>query len=230
MREINIKSKLVIFDMDGTLYELQDVIAMNYQMQLKFYSNYYGISCDEAEQIFREHDIFPYISAKAKSATEFFEKSGVAIKQWQDFRKAHFDVKKIDARKAVENHILQKFHLIYHAVLLTSNSLENVKRVFRHLNISLNNFDRIVCSDYGYPYEIFDKYHAMKHIMEKAAKEPENCLSIGDRYETDIVPMLKLGGMGIVVKKPRALSDVYEYLTGGKICNGNFDVYCSGTL
>ena len=109
MREINIKSKLVIFDMDGTLYELQDVIAMNYQMQLKFYSNYYGISCDEAEQIFREHDIFPYISAKAKSATEFFEKSGVAIKQWQDFRKAHFDVKKLMQGKRLRTIFFRSF-------------------------------------------------------------------------------------------------------------------------
>lgn len=230
MEKMNIKSKLIIFDMDGTLYDLQDVIDMNYKMQMDFYSEYYGLSYDETEHIFQEHDIFPYISAKSKSATEFFEKSGMSIKQWQAYRKEHFDVKKIDAGKAVENHILQKFHLIYHTVLLTSNSWENVKRVFRHLNISLDNFDGIVCSDYGYPYEIFDKYHAMKHIMEKTASEPGKCLSIGDRYETDIAPMLKLGGMGIVVKQPGALSDVYKYLAGGKACNENFDVYCPEAL
>ena len=230
MEKMNKKNKLIIFDMDGTLYDLQDVIGMNYEMQKDFYSNYYGISCDETEHIFREHDIFPYISAKAKSATEFFDKTGISIKQWQAYRKEHFDVKKIDAGKAVENNILQGFHLMYHTVLLTSNSFENVKKVFRHLDISLDNFDGIICSDYGYPYEIFDKYHAMKHIMEKTAKKPENCLSIGDRYETDIAPMLKLGGSGIVVKKPEALSDVYEYLTGRKACNENFDVYCPGKM
>lgn len=206
--------KLIVFDMDGTLYDLQDVINMNYRMQMDFYSECCGISCDEVKRIFEQNSILPYISSRAKSATEFFSKNGIDLTKWQHYRNKHFDVGQIDASKAVNDDIIRKFHQKYNTILLTSNSIKNVEKVLDHLQIKWNHYDRIICSDYNYPYSTFDKFCAMRHIREVFSAEPGECLSAGDRYETDIAPMLRLGGTGILVKKPKAMYDVYRYLEG----------------
>lgn len=208
------KWEVVIFDMDGTLYDLQDVIDMNYQMQVNFFSHWFDISCSEAKRIFKENNILPYLSTEAKSATEFFSKIGIDMQEWKNYRNMNFDVNKINVSKAADDNIIRKFHMKYRTVLLTSNSLINIKKVFRHLKISMNNFDMIICSDYNYPYNIFDKSHAMEFITEVLTVSPQKCLSIGDRYETDIVPITTLGGTGVVLGKPKALYDVYNYLEG----------------
>ena len=56
------KIKLIIFDLDGTLYNLNDVVTMNYQMQLNFYSAYTSKSKKEVIEIFEKNNIFPVMT------------------------------------------------------------------------------------------------------------------------------------------------------------------------
>ena len=51
--------KLIIFDLDGTLYNLNDVVAINYQMQLDFYMEYTKKDLNETVLKFEENNIFP---------------------------------------------------------------------------------------------------------------------------------------------------------------------------
>ena len=64
--------KLIIFDLDGTLYNLEDVALSNYKMQLNFYSFCTGKTNEEVVKVFEANDIYPIISRKSKSATDFF--------------------------------------------------------------------------------------------------------------------------------------------------------------
>ena len=49
---------------------------------------------------------------------------------------------------------------------------------------------------------------ALDGIENEELREPKNCFSIGDRYQTDIAPMLELGGCGILVKQSASLERI----------------------
>jgi FMN phosphatase YigB (HAD superfamily) len=63
--------QLIILDLDGTLYDLHDVMDFNYKLQVDFYSDFYSVSAEETICIFENHGIFPVVSEQSKSATEF---------------------------------------------------------------------------------------------------------------------------------------------------------------
>ena len=205
--------RLIIFDMDGTLYELSDVISMNYRMQVDFYSEHMGVTANEAMKVFTQNDILPVISPTARSATEFFSSSGMDLSAWQKYRNSHFDVSCIDVAKAVGTGIIKDYHVRYKLCLLTSNSYVNVIRILDRLEIPITEFDQIVCSDHNYEFEKFHKLRAMQSIMRHFDVLPKKCLSIGDRFNTDVAPALELGAYGIVVYHPWAIKEVYKFLS-----------------
>ena len=89
-----------------------------------------------------------------------------------------------------------------------------MQKVLERLGLSTEDFERIVCSDHNYPYPTFNKQKAMSYVMEDFGVEPVECISIGDRFQTDILPMLTLGGAGILVRRPKVLEDVLRFLSG----------------
>lgn len=71
------KERIIIFDMDGTLYDLDDVVSMNYDMQVKFLSMKRNMSREETVSYLAENRIFPTITKESKSATELFLQIGL---------------------------------------------------------------------------------------------------------------------------------------------------------
>jgi FMN phosphatase YigB (HAD superfamily) len=201
MREI----KLIIFDLDGTLYDLNDVIQMNYQMQVSFFSEITNISIEDSQKILKDNDIFPTISKLSKSATEFFFRYGISKEVWTRFREEHFDVTKINKTKAVKQEWLKEFSFLYPCVLLSSNSIKNIHQILLHIGISEDIFSTIICSDNFCDINFFNKKTAINHISELFCVESSNILSIGDRYKTDIQPIIELGGYGVQVSAPDSL-------------------------
>ena len=52
-------------------------------------------------------------------------------------------------------------------------------------------------------------------------------LSIGDRYHTDVEPLIQLGGKGIIVNKPIALELVANNMLSGELdTNSQGKEYC----
>ena len=65
----------------------------------------------------------------------------------------------------------------------------------------------------------------------KEAPKNASILSIGDRYETDIKPMIMLGGDGVLVNSPHSVSIFLEDMVNERIgtdgytfFNGNKDI------
>ena len=204
------KIELIIFDLDGTLYNLSDVVEMNYYMQLDFYSKYMHMDKEEVEEIFEHNNIFKLKNDKSKSATEFFIKQGIPAVEWNKYREENFDVSAIKKVPEINDQLLNEFRKIAPLVLLSSNSLSNIKRILRHLQIDGSLFEEIVCSDNMKNDGEFKKIDEMKKISEERNINCENILSIGDRYKTDIEPILSLGGMGIVVNAPKDLKAILD--------------------
>ena len=75
----------------------------------------------------------------------------------------------------------------------------------------------IYCTDNNPGRNPFSKTSAFEGIITKTGTAPEKVLSIGDRYSTDIEPLLNLGGHGVLVSGPEDLQKVYDELSAGII-------------
>lgn len=228
------ETEIVIFDMDGTLYDLSDVVSMNYNMQIQFYSKCSGKRADSVVKEFEDNNIYSFVTPGAKSATEYFARKGLDMEEWQKYREEHFDVTRIVKEKAVSDAVIRLFKERYVTLILTSNSYENVKKVLEWLGISEFNFDMIICSNFNYPYEVFCKKKAFEYISQKYGVPFFQMLSIGDRYHTDIEPLIQLGGKGIIVNRPIALELVASNLLSSDLDTnsqgGEYRYFCQKNL
>lgn len=220
------KPKLIIFDIDGTLYDLKDVHSVNYVLQVEFLQRNLGISHDEAIHQLEQNGVYPIITNKSKSATEYFARLGLDMIQWKQFRESHYDASKIDKSKAVSGEVIGRFAEICPLVLLSSNSQGNILKTLEYLKIDSRFFKTIYCSDNTPVNEPFNKKRAMRVIAQQYGVEYSEMLSIGDRYQTDVVPMLELGGHGVIVSAPQALNEVMRDLSDDVLSsNESYQVY-----
>lgn len=220
------KPKLIIFDLDGTLYDLKDVHSANYVLQVEFLQCNLGITFDEAVHQLEQNGVYPIITNKSKSATEYFARLGLDMEQWKQYRERHYDASKIDKSKAVSGVVIGKFAEICPLVLLSSNSLGNILKTLEYLEIESRFFKTIYCSDNTPINEPFNKKRAIQVIAMQYGAEYCEMLSIGDRYQTDVVPMLELGGHGVIVSAPQALNEVLRDLSDDVLSsNESYQVY-----
>jgi len=220
--------KLIIFDLDGTLYNLDDVVAMNYQMQLDFYTSYMGKSKFDAILTFEKNDIYPIMSKKSKSATEFFVQSGIPASEWNSYRESNFDVMAINTENSVKLDVIKRFQDFCPLVLLSSNSSNSINRILNHINICTSCFEDIICSNHKYSKDSFRKIKEMKLLADRYGISTDSILSIGDRYKTDIEPMLKLGGHGVLVDGPAGVNCFSEDFCSGSLTKNKEYAYFGG--
>ena len=211
------KRLLIIFDMDGTLYDLSDVMDVVYETQVSFLQERMGWTRAEVIQFFEENNIEPKVSQKSKSATELFNRLGFGRQEWTEYRQKNFPVEKIDPSKAVKADLLECFAKLGDIVLLTSNTTLVCGRILARIGITRNLFGKIVCSDTDGVAMPFNKFVEMRKLM--ASDSCESLISIGDRYQTDILPALELGGSGCLVRACDSLEKICRDMESGHLGN-----------
>lgn len=217
---------LIILDLDGTLYSLDDVLVGVYQSQVAFLMTKWGKSEEDVKAYLTENQIYPYLSRESRSATELFIKEGIDIEEWSAWRNNHFDEKNINIELAVEEGVVCRLRRLAPIVLLSSNVSEVIGRILNHIGVSVQLFDAIFCSDSPDMPAPFDKRKAMQYISKRYDILPAHILSIGDRYKTDIVPALQIGANGLLLKRPKYLQNVCEAIEGGQLATCQwFDYY-----
>lgn len=215
------KEHLLIFDMDGTLYDLNDVVQMSYDMQVDFYCKKESISREETIFIFTQNHIYPKILKDSKSATEFFLQNGIDKREWAIYREQFFDVSKIQTNKAVGEYLLREFAQFGRLVLLSSNAFRIILKILDHIQISPEIFDKIICSDLIPSGGVFNKKMAMEYLLTDYGIRPCDLLSIGDRYNTDIVPAIELGGKGALLRNPESLNTLLADMKKNNLHSNN---------
>lgn len=220
------KPKLIIFDLDGTLYDLMDVHGANYLLQVRFVQQHMDLPEADAKQLLSDNGIYPIITNESKSATELFARLGLNMGDWKLYRESYFDASDIDKSKAISEETIKGFAQICPLVLLSSNSLQNILKTLNYLGINNKLFNTIFCSDNTPTDAPFNKKQAMQIIAKKYKVEYNDIVSIGDRYQTDVIPILELGGHGIVVDMPIALRTVLaDFMKGEVSSNGEYSVF-----
>ena len=206
---------LIVMDMDGTLYDLADVAAANFEIQIEFLSKKTGLTRADAVSYFENHDVYPVVTEKSRSATELFAKEGFSLLEWNDFRKARFPIEHINTAKAASPDTVCGFRKLGACTLLTSNSFSAITAVLGKLSVPIDVFDAIVCSDRYDRTTPFKKIDAMHDLLDRFSAIPEQLISIGDRFKTDIAPALALGGAGFLVNMPSGLDAVLRDIESG---------------
>ncbi len=208
---------LIIFDMDGTLYDLGDVMDSVYETQVTFLQDRKGWSRSMAIQFMSENDVEPRVTKNSKSATELFIRLGFGRKEWTEYRQKRFPIEKIAPEKAVSASLLERFARLGDTMLLTSNTRQVCEGILSKIGLAASPFRKIVCSDAAEVETPFNKFQEMGKLIQ--GKNYESILSIGDRYQTDIEPVLRLGGCGCLVRGPGSLGTVCGDFERGRLCS-----------
>lgn len=205
-------TKLIVFDLDGTMYDINDVVQMSYDIQLDYLSFKRSISKKAAISFLAENHVYSVMKKDSRSATELFLQLGFDKEEWSRYRDANFDINKINKENSVDENIIRSFANLAQIVLLSSNAYTVIEKILSHIGISPSLFDTIICSDRFPCNEPFNKKRAMQFLSYKYSIRYSDMISIGDRYSTDILPMLELGGKGIELKQPQNLGRVLQDL------------------
>lgn len=223
--------KLIILDLDGTLYDINDVVKTVYQNQVSFLSSKLNKTRQEVETFFAQNDVFPYVTRESKSATELFARIGINIEEWKAYRNTHFDVSAIIKSRAVNENVIRSLATNTKMILLSSNTSFTIEKILTHLCISKVIFCEIICSDLYPSEQCFNKKTAMKYLSSKFNVPFDSMLSIGDRFQTDIRPLLELGGNGILIMSPKSLEKISIDMIGIglKSCN-EYEFFQNGRM
>ena len=168
-------------------------------------------------QFFAENDIEPQVSQKSKSATELFNRLGFERQEWTEYKQKNFPIEKIDPLKAVKSELLERFAKLGDIVLLTSNTTLVCGRILARIGITETQFRKIICSDTDGVEIPFSKFSEMKKLV--ASGSCDSLISIGDRYQTDIVPALENGGNGCLVRSCGSLNRICRDMESGQLGN-----------
>lgn len=209
--------RLIIFDMDGTLYSLDAVIPAVYEIQIDFLKVKKGWTRDKAVAYLNDNCVFPFVSEKSRSATRLFQEAGFDLQEWNEFREARFPFDAVVKSPAITDSVMDGFSKLGLCVLVTSNSQKNTERILGKIGVNTTAFNRIVCNDTSLSGRAFNKRDIFKELLDGYLLQLHQAFSIGDRYVTDIEPMLKLGGNGVLVSAPESLSSVLKDMSNGRL-------------
>ena len=205
--------KLIIMDLDGTLYSSSSYMEHYYDFAVKALEDCFGYSENEAKKTLLDNNVYPKATSENGSVTQLVLSLGMGLQAWTNYRDTNFHIK-IEEEKIVDKKVLYDITRSFPVFLLTNNTLSEVSALLSQMNISKKIFKKIITADSG-EYK-GDKLEGIKLISKISGIALKNILSVGDKYWVDIEPFIKIGGNGFLVKNPEDIKDLWERLKGMK--------------
>ncbi len=200
--------KTIIFDIDSTLYTNSAYAFEQVDCQVREYARVNGMTVEQArkkvadyrKQFAKEND------GKKVSLGNTLLAFGVPIKTSVEWRKTLMEPADFLSRdeKLIEK--LSQLEKKYNLICVTNNPVFTARKTLEAIGIS-EFFKDIVGLD-----TCLKSKPAVEPFMkacEITNTKPENCLSVGDRFDMDISLPLELGMGGILVN---GVEDVYNLL------------------
>ena len=188
------KLKTIVFDIDSTLYTNEAYVSHQSEVQLRRFANVRGISEKKARTMFDDY-------RSEWSKTHDGKKISEMTVAWRNELIEPADFLSRDEELIA---VLQTLKKAYALVCVTNNPVSVGRKTLSVLGVE-------DCIAYVIGLDTFGKSKPAREPFEEAAHRTEaaieECLSVGDRYDIDIVLPLDLGMGGILVD---GVSDVYE--------------------
>lgn len=204
--KIPAKTKTLIFDIDSTLYTDENYAFEQVDVQIRHFAKLKGISDASAREMissFRKQWSAEHEGKKISlgNALTYF---GISIEESVEMRRALISPEKFLKPDKALYGALNMLKTKYSLVCVTNNPVLPAQKTLSALGI-----DSLISTIIG--LDTCNKSKPAPEPFLLAAKmtsaEPEECLSIGDRYDMDIALPLELGMGGILVG---GVKDVYR--------------------
>lgn len=203
--------KLIIFDMDGTLYNFKECSFSDSAFRKKVLSNVKEFIKNRLQKTDKEADLLLREIEK-----EYGESISIALEN--KFNVDRYDffniVWDISAKRYIQKNpalriLMVKLKIKYDFLLVSDSPRIWINHVLKELSINdLFENDNIYSGE-GDLRKSFN--NIFQEILKKYQIKPENCISIGDQEETDILPTKKLSMKTVFVNNGGKESLVADY-------------------
>lgn len=196
--------KLIIFDLDDTLYQEASYVRSGFKAVAKFLSKKYGIAAKKIERSlnysfvhFGRGKNFDFIMSK-------YNLKGVSLKKLVDIYQRHRP--SICLHPGVEK-ILQSLRKKFKLVILTNGWIEVQKRKISVLRLE-RYFDAVFyAQEHGLKFRKPHKKYFLQ-ILKYYGLNPSEVLMVGDDMASDIVGARRLGIKTCHIKERRCLKKI----------------------
>lgn len=192
--------KVILFDLDGTLYNSAEVRAKFAEAAYHALAKLKNISVEEAttliedtrEKLKEKHGFpVPY--------TLTLVRFGMPVEMWHKENIDYFDPRDYLSANGELRNMLLDLKKRCRLAILTNNNNVQAKRILEALKVQ-DLFDQV------FTYNTFKTMKPNPQFFKKAAKAmdvtPKECLVVGDRYSVDLIPAQELGMQIYEVKGP----------------------------
>ncbi len=201
-------TKAIIFDIDGTLYNSDEYVAEQVDVQIRYWSKLKGISADQGRKLMEDfrREWSKNHQGKKISLGNAFTHFGIDIDtsiRWRNQLMRPEDYLSTDTKliQALEELKVEGIKMI----AVTNNPVEAARKTLKAVGI-----DSLIPHIVG-----LDTCHLSKParpMLDKALEilscKAEDVISIGDRYDIDLALPLEMGMGGIVVAGAFELYDL----------------------
>ena len=198
--------KTIIFDIDSTLYTNEEYAFEQVDCQVRRFASERGISDDEARKLvadFREK-FARENGGKKISLSNTLLSFGVPIQKSIEWRRELLKPKNSLTRDERLQKTLSALSKKFNLICVTNNPVMPAKKTLVALGVK-----NLISDIIGLDTCNVSKPAREPFLLaaEKCGSQAQECLSVGDRYDLDIVVPLELGMGGVLVE---GVADVYS--------------------
>lgn len=198
--------KTIIFDIDSTLYTNEKYAFEQVDCQVRRFASERGISDDEARKLvadFREK-FARENGGKKISLSNTLLSFGVPIQKSIEWRRELLEPKNFLTRDERLQKTLSALSKKFNLICVTNNPVTPAKKTLVALGVESLFSDIIGLDTCNVSKPAREPFLL---AAEKCGSQAQECLSVGDRYDLDIVVPLELGMGGVLVE---GVADVYR--------------------
>lgn len=202
--------KVIIFDLDGTLYKSEEIRKQFAKAAYITLTKIKNISREEARALIEERrDAIQKKQGFPAPYTLTLVSYGVPIEFWHKENVRLFDPRNHLNKDEKLKRVLETLKTKYRLAILTNNNDVQTARILEALGLD-SLFDKI------FTYNSFKIIKPNPEFLERAATaldvKPEECLVVGDRYHVDLAPAKQLGMDIYEVKGPEGIYKLPEVI------------------
>ncbi|MBC8359370.1 MAG: HAD-IA family hydrolase, partial [Candidatus Aminicenantes bacterium] len=203
----NLSIKVLIFDLDGTLYNNKELDIAYAEARKAFLAKKLGCPIDEAVRLFNDKkDELSHKLQRQATGTETLRALGLKVEDWEEYNIREVNPKDFLEKDLQLKEVLKRVSSKYKLAVLTDNNEVQTIRTLEALEIREFFDDKFIFTR-DKSGILKPNSEVFKKVVEAIRVRAEECVSIGDRLEIDIKPAQAIGMKGILAG---SLEDIYN--------------------